>query len=148
MEPFRYLGDPLFLLGTTAYVLNRWLLKPHWHTGFFHSHFNDLWLMPCALPLVLWLHRSSGLRPHDQPPTGPEILTHLAGWTLLFEWLGPKLVRHATADPWDAVAYAAGAALAALWWQRHRWLNTLSPRRDMSAPSFPVEPGVVSGHEL
>lgn len=133
MGPFRYLRDPLFLLGTGAYALNRWLLKPHWHTGFFqgflHSHFNDLLLMPCALPLLLWLHRQLGLRPHDGPPGGLEILSHLAGWTVLFEWLGPKFVHQAIADPWDAVAYAAGTVVAALWWHRDKGLSWFrSPR--------------------
>lgn len=120
---FRYLRDPLFLVGCAAYAINRWLVKPHVHIGFFHSHFNDLWLIPCALPPILWLYRRLGLRPHDNVPQISEIITHLVFWSALFEWIGPKFVPHTTGDPLDAIAYAAGAAVAGLWWQRNRWLN-------------------------
>ena len=124
---FLYLRDPLFLLGCAAYAANRWLIKPHVHTGFFHSYFNDCWLIPCALPPVLWLHRRLGLRRQDEPPQPDEILLHLAFWSLLFEWIGPKLIRSSTGDPLDAVAYAAGALVATLWWQRH-WFFRFSLR--------------------
>jgi hypothetical protein len=118
MRRFRYLRDPLFLIGCSAYAINRWLVKPHVHTGFFHSHFNDCWLPP-----ILWLHRRLGLRPHDAPPQVSEILPHLVFWSMLFEWIGPKFVPHTTGDPFDALAYAAGAVAAGLWWHRHRWLS-------------------------
>jgi len=123
MLRFRYLRDPLFLIGCTAYALNRWLIKRHVHTGFFHSHFNDCWLIPCALPPVLWLHRRLGLRSHDLPPQVSEILSHLVFWSLLFEWIGPKFVRGTTGDPLDVLAYVFGALLAGLWWQRDRWMK-------------------------
>jgi NhaP-type Na+/H+ or K+/H+ antiporter len=127
MGRFLYLRDPLFLVGCGAYVINRWLVKPHVHTGFLHSHFNDLWLIPCALPPVLWLHRRLNLRTHDQPPQLSEIIPHLLFWSVLFEWIGPKVVSHTTADPLDALAYLFGAIVACLWWQRDRWLRA-SPR--------------------
>lgn len=123
MRRFLYLRDPLFLTGCAAYVINRWLVKPYMHTGFFHSHFNDLWLIPCALPPVLWLHRRLGLRSQDNVPQFSEIITHLILWSILLEWIGPKFVPHTTGDPLDVIAYAAGAAMAGLWWQRNRWLD-------------------------
>ncbi|MGC3957689.1 MAG: hypothetical protein QM813_06990 [Verrucomicrobiota bacterium] len=123
MRPFRYLRDPLFLAGCVAYAVNRWLIKPHLPTGFLHSHFNDLLLIPCALPPILWLHRKLGLRSHDEAPTFLEITTHVVFWSLLFEWLGPKFVSHTTADPLDVLAYLVGAVLAGLWWHRARWRN-------------------------
>jgi len=126
MRRFGYLRDPLFLVGCGGYVVNRWLVKPHVPAGFFHSYFNDLWLIPCALPLILWLHRQLGLRTHDQPPQFSEILPHLLFWSALFEWLGPRFVLHTTGDPLDVLAYAIGATLAGLWWQRERWLPVLS----------------------
>lgn len=125
MRRFRYLRDPLFLFGCAAYVLNRCLLKPHLPSGFLHSHFNDLLLIPCALPPILWLHLQFGLRSHDHPPTGLEITSHLIFWSALFEWLGPKFVAHTTADPLDVVAYLVGAVLAGVWWQ-HDWRTVLS----------------------
>ena len=44
------LRDPLFLVAFAAYALNRWVLKPHTHSVFIHGYFNDLWLIPAALP--------------------------------------------------------------------------------------------------
>jgi hypothetical protein len=52
MQRFHYYRDSLFLIGCTAYAINRWLVKPHVHKGFFHNYFDDCWLIPCALPLV------------------------------------------------------------------------------------------------
>jgi hypothetical protein len=124
MRRFLYLRDPLFLVGCAAYAINRWLVKPHVHIGFFHSYFNDCWLIPCALPPVLWLHRRFGLRSHDAPPRVSEIVTHLIFWSLLFEWIGPKYVQHAVGDPLDALAYAVGALAAGLWWHWHALRNT------------------------
>jgi hypothetical protein len=125
MRRFLYLRDPLFLIGCAAYALNRWLIKPHIHTGFFHSHFNDLWLIPCALPPILWLHRQFNLRTHDAAPLISEILPHLVFWSALFEWIGPKFAAHTTGDPLDVLAYVIGAIIAGLWWQRERWQPAL-----------------------
>jgi hypothetical protein len=118
MTRFGYWRDPLCLVSSGLYVANRWVVKPHVASPFFHGQFDDLLLIPCALPLVLWLQRRLRLRLHDRSPTGKEILFHLVVWTILFEVLGPHLMR-VTGDPRDAVAYAAGAAVAWLWW-RHR----------------------------
>lgn len=118
MPAFRYLRDPLFLCGCAAYALNRVLLKPHLAAPFLHAHFNDLWLIPCALPVFLWLHRRLGWRTHDEPPRLSEIFLHLAIWSLLFEWLGPKFMPHTTADFGDVLAYVVGALGAFLWWHR------------------------------
>jgi hypothetical protein len=125
MRRFGYMRDPLFLIGCAAYTINRWLVKPRVHHGFFHSHFNDLWLIPCALPPILWLHRRLGLRSSDEPPQLLEIFCHLVFWSLLFEWIGPKFVRHTTADPFDALAYVIGAIIATIWWHRERLLGAL-----------------------
>src|SRR5690242_10259463 len=109
MRRFRYWRDSLFLVGCAVYAINRWLIKPHVHGGVFHSQFNALWLIPCALPPILCLHRRFGLRSHDEPPRISEIVFHLIFWSVLFEWLGPKIVAHTTGDPWDVLAYALGA---------------------------------------
>jgi len=114
---FRYFRDPLCILGCAAYALNRWGVKPLSADGFLHSYFNDLWLIPCALPLLLWLQRRVGLRRHDGMPTGSEILGALAVWSVLFEALGPRWMP-VTGDPLDVVAYGVGGLAAWLWWRR------------------------------
>jgi hypothetical protein len=115
MRPFGYGRDPLFLMCCALYAVNRWAIKPHVHSPFLHGQFNDLLLIPCALPLVLWLQRQLGLRQHDAPPTVGEIAFHLVAWSLLMEVVGPHLVR-VTGDPLDVLAYAVGGALAGIGW--------------------------------
>jgi hypothetical protein len=98
------------------YVLNRWVVRPHVTAAFFHNWFNDALLIPCALPPLLLAHRWLGLRRHDAPPSVTEVGAHLIGWAALFEWAGPHLIRGTTGDPWDVVAYTAGALAALAWW--------------------------------
>lgn len=74
-------------------------------------------LIPCALPLVLWLQRKLGLRNHDGPPTVSEIAFHLVVWSILFEVIGPHIMR-VTGDPLDVLAYVVGGVAAGLWWNR------------------------------
>jgi hypothetical protein len=115
---FRYLGDGLFQLSSFLYALNRWIVKPHVHSAFMRNHFNDLLLMPCALPPLLLIQRWLRLRTHDSPPTPGEIVLYCSLWSVLFEAIGPHLVTRATGDLRDVVAYAVGAVGAALWWHR------------------------------
>ena len=127
MSNFRYLGDRLFLITCSLYALNRWLIKPHVHSPFLRYHFNDLLLIPCALPPLLLVQRWLGLRSHDTAPTATEIAFHVIVWSILFELIGPHIMSRATGDPWDAVAYAAGGLLAGLWWHRGAWWPRGSP---------------------
>jgi len=107
----------LFLLGCGAYLLNRLFLKEALGGPLLHSYFNDFWLIPCALPLLLGLHRRLGWR-DSRPPTLLEIGGHLFLWSLLFEWIGPKLLANATSDPLDVLCYLAGGLAAWAWWNR------------------------------
>jgi hypothetical protein len=116
---FRYCGDTLFLAASALYAINRWLVKPHTSSPFLRGHFNDLLLIPCALPPLLWLHRTLGMRTHDAPPTAGEIATHVVIWSLVCEVIGPAFLPR-TGDIWDVCAYAAGACMAAAWWMRPR----------------------------
>jgi hypothetical protein len=116
MRRFRYGLDPLCATACALYALNRWFLKPHTHSAFLRFHFNDLLLIPAALPLVLWLQRRLGLRTHDVPPDGREIALHFAVWTVMAEVIAPRLT-HVTADWRDIIAYATGALIAWFVWR-------------------------------
>lgn len=80
------------------------------------GHFNDLFLIPAALPLVLYVQRQFGWRTHDAPPGAAEIVLHLAVWAFIAEGAGPFLTHHGTADWRDVVAYSFGAALCYILW--------------------------------
>lgn len=118
MRRFRYCGDFICIAACAGYAVNSWLLPAGWRTPFLREHFNDVLLIPAALPLVLWLQRRLGLRDNDQPPQRREVATALILWSVAAEIVAPLLFANATADWRDAVAYAAGCAIAGLWWQR------------------------------
>src|SRR5918997_499116 len=124
---FRYLRDRLFLTSVALYALNRWVVKPSLPAGevFFSGYFNDLLVIPCALPPLLLLHRRLRLRHTDAPPTASEVAVHLAVWSVFFEVLAPALVRAARSDAWDVVAYCAGGLLSWLVWNRATLTSTL-----------------------
>lgn len=118
MSRFGYLRDPLFLAAGAGYALNRWWLSPLPPAPFLPGHFNDVFLIPAALPVVLWAQRLVGLREHDLAPSWMEMGLHLAVWSLICEFIGPFWLNHGTADVWDVVAYAVGGVAACRWWNR------------------------------
>ena len=133
MAGFRYWRDPICLAACAAYIVNRWLLLPHFAMGpLMRGHFSDCLLIPAALPLVLWLQRRLALRTHDGVPTGKEILLHLAIWAFITEGAGPFLTHHGTADWRDVAAYSAGAAACYVFW---RWREI--PCRARQSPVTP-----------
>jgi len=121
VKRFGYWRDPLAVGSVALYAVNVWWVKPQVHGGFWHGQFNDLLLIPAALPLVLWVQRWMGWRTHDRAPMWSEIFLHLVVWTLVCEGIGPRFIAHATADGWDVLAYTAGAVVAGGWWQ---WRGT------------------------
>ena len=128
VKRFRYLRDGLFLASCSLYSLNRWLIKPHTHNTFLRYHFDDLLLIPCALPPLLLIQRHLKLRFHDDVPAWSEIALYLVVWSILFEAIGPHIMPWTTGDRWDVVAYTIGGILAGLWWQRRKlfsfiWVN-------------------------
>jgi hypothetical protein len=114
---FRYGFDPLCTTACALYALNRWILRPHTHSAFLRFHFNDLLLIPAALPLVLWLQRRLGLRAHNAPPDTQEIALHFVVWSVVAEIVAPH-ITHVTGDWRDMLAYAVGAIAAWAWWKR------------------------------
>jgi len=119
VKRFGYWRDALCLGGCVLYALNRWVVAPRAHSAFLSGYFNDLFLIPCALPLFLQVQRRLGLRQHDEPPRVGEIAFHLVVWSVLFEVAGPHLMK-TVGDPWDVLAYTAGAVFAGCWWQRDK----------------------------
>jgi ubiquinone/menaquinone biosynthesis C-methylase UbiE len=118
VRPFRYLLDPLCLSACLLYAVNRWLIAPLCAWPFLHEHFNDLLLIPAALPPILGLQRWIGLRKRNAPPTLAEIFSHLFIWSLISELVGPLVFAGPVADVLDVVAYSAGALVAGVWWNR------------------------------
>lgn len=127
MTGFGYLRDRVCQISLAAYAFNHLVLVPRlagfilahltWAWPFLHSHFDDLLLMPAALPVVLWLQRLMGLRNHDLPPSWLEMWAHLAVWSVMCKVVGPLCLHVGVADPWDVLFFAAGGLFAVLWWR-------------------------------
>jgi hypothetical protein len=120
VSSFRYLRDPLFLLGLGACLTNQGLIKPMTDSAFFHNWFNDFWLIPAALPPVLWLQARLGWRAWEAMPSALEIGVHLLVWSIICEGIGPALTG-GRGDGWDVMVYGGGAVAAGLWWNRDCW---------------------------
>jgi hypothetical protein len=119
MKRFRYVFDPLCLSACVLYAVNRFLVKPHVGPGFFHSHFNDLLVIPAALPFLLWANRRLGWRRDDRPPTWREVVAHTFLWAVICEGVGPRIFpRYGVADWKDVAAYMIGAVAAWAFWNR------------------------------
>jgi hypothetical protein len=116
VRAFQYLRDPVFLGALALFALNSLWLRDAIPSPFLRHHFNDLLLIPCALPPLLRIHACLGLRRAADFPSMPEIAGHLLVWSLLFEIAGPRLTAHATGDALDILYYWSGGAVAwALW---------------------------------
>lgn len=90
--------------------------QPLVSSPFIRGQFNDLLLIPAALPVVLWLQRKTGLRTEDSAPSWSEIALHLCVWSVICEYIGPVWLHRGTSDFWDVVAYGVGAVAAGVWW--------------------------------
>ena len=116
MKKYSYARDPVCLTACVFYAVNRWCLPVALSGPFLRNHFNDLLLIPAALPPVLWMQCRLRLRVSDAPPARREVLMHLVVWSVAAEVIGPHLFARATGDVWDVAAYAAGAVVAAMFW--------------------------------
>jgi ubiquinone/menaquinone biosynthesis C-methylase UbiE len=148
VKRFGYVFDPLFLLCCALYAANRWLVKPHCDIAFFHNWFDDILLIPCALPPLLLAHRWLGLRGTDRPPSAGEVAAHVAGWSILFEVIGPYIMP-TVGDPWDAVSYACGGAAAFFCWRIcYRREGEARSNFDLLAPHYGWMERVLAGRKL
>jgi len=120
MKRFSYILDPVFIIAFLLYATNRLAIKPALGSEniLFWSYFNDLLLIPCALPPLLWLHKKLGLRHFDRKPTIKEILLHLMVWSICFELIAPLLYDNATGDLLDILAYWIGGSIAWIIWNK------------------------------
>jgi hypothetical protein len=128
VKVFRYARDPFCLVACGLYAVNRFWFRHLQLHPFLSGQFDDLLLIPCALPLVLWLQRRIGLRDDDSFPGLIEIGFHLAVWSIIAEGVGPRVFPWTTADWKDVAAYSVGALISTLWW-RYRAHADLPPQK-------------------
>ena len=113
---FLYWRDPVCLIATAAYAINRWLVPAALQAMWWRGHFSDVMFVPVGLPWWLWLERRVGWRRDDDVPRWNEIAFVFVTWTIAAEVLAPRWFVRSTGDVWDAVAYAGGALIVGLVW--------------------------------
>lgn len=117
---YRYLKDPLFVACVIVYAVNRFVVKPLFPNTFSRGYLNDFICIPFCVPIVVFLMRKFGWRPHDLPPSGLEIVIPLVVWSFVFEVVLQRLGAFpslATADHMDILFYCVGALIAAMYWR-------------------------------
>ena len=120
--PFRYLKDPLFLTCFAAYWLHRIARQWGITVPILDAYLNDLICVGFWVPIMLWAHHKLGLRTHDDPPEGVEIVIPAIIWALVFEVVLPASrlwSPYAVADPNDVCCYFAGGLAAVIFWRWH-----------------------------
>lgn len=119
---FKYLSDPLFLVSSIIYVINKtsslFTCGPGWLRLFAVSYLNDLLLVPVVIPIILFFSKALKLRPRSSPPSPLELATPVLIWSIAFEVVGPYLFRRGIPDPYDVGAYCIGGLASWLIWRR------------------------------
>lgn len=121
---YRFWRDPLWWCACGAYAFNRFFARTHLGGSFLEGQFNDFWLIPAALPPVLWVESFLRLRTPGAPPSAAEVGFHWAIWSLVAEGIAPLLLSRCVGDWRDVVAYGLGAALSVIWWRRRFFVTT------------------------
>jgi hypothetical protein len=119
-DVFLYWRDGLFLFSVLIYLVNKLVFKAIFAGGFCHAYVNDLLCISFNLPPILWLLRRIGIRKHDRPPGGSEIMVAVVAFSLVFEvWLPMSHIRsrYIYGDPWDVACYTANGLLSGIWWR-------------------------------
>jgi hypothetical protein len=120
-DRFLYAADPLCLIAAGLYLINRFWAKQHLGVAhsFLRNHLDDCLFIPAALPLLLWLFRRLRLRVTGEPPALHEVIQWIVLWSVMFEWLFPRILHKGTADWYDVLCYAGGGVVALVFWHRN-----------------------------
>ena len=113
---FWYSFEPISLVCSFSYLVNRFWLKPKLlpHNHFIHYYLNDLLTFPVALPFLLMLFRMLKLREDDKAPSFYECIGWFSLWSILFEFAFPFLFKMGVSDSLDVVFYAVGLIILVL----------------------------------
>lgn len=117
---YKYLFDPLFLISTLIFILNKLsnLLGLRINSDFISFYLNDILLVPVLLPPLLFISSSFKFPEASIPPKFIEIVIPVFIWSLSFEFIGPFLLEKGTADFNDVLAYSFGGFISWFIWNK------------------------------
>jgi hypothetical protein len=105
----RILRHPFFLASLFLYLTLKATRNGQFRVPILHDYLADLLCMPVVMGIALailrqWVSRDAG----STLPVRLMVMT-VALYAFLFEYWFPRISTDFTADPWDVLAYAAGA---------------------------------------
>ncbi len=118
--------DKLFLISSLIYFFNTYYLKHLIKVDFFQNYLNDILLIPCALPPLIYLYVKLKLRNQKSFPTTLEVFSFFIFSSFVFECLGPKYLNKGVADYFDILAYAIGGIISNYFWNKNSKLLLFS----------------------
>ncbi len=123
-DKFSYLSEPIFIVSLSAYALNQLLIILNFPflNAFQLYYFNDLLLIPCCLPLLIFVIHKLDYR-DSIPPTLIEVVIVLIIWSIFFEFIGPYYLHQGTGDILDIVVYWGGGTIAWFLWNGRNVLS-------------------------
>lgn len=132
---YKFLLDPIFLISILLYSINKSLLiftsylnKISLLTGYF----NDLLLIPCVLPLLIFIINKLGFRSYKYSPQTSEVIITISIVVIICEFIGPFILIKGTYDLVDILAYSLGGLISLILWKyttisyfNFQWRKTL-----------------------
>ncbi|MEJ8802558.1 hypothetical protein [Pontibacter sp. H249] len=114
----KVLQHPLFIACLLLFCLNQVLENNGVYVWPLHTHLDDFLCLPLTLTIILAAERVYFQNPAFILPKRYLVIAAVL-FSLMFEVILPLFAARYTADPWDVIAYAAGALLFQLSINRH-----------------------------
>ncbi len=115
--------EPFWIFSLACYAVHRWWQWASPSPGWMSNHWNDIWMLPCAVPLVTRMYAALNLRASTAPPSLSEIVWLGLLWSVMAECLAPLWFTRSTGDPLDVLAYGLGGFMLWLRWHLIPRLN-------------------------
>ena len=108
----KVLRHPLFICATALTLANAALERLASPIPFIHAYLDDVLCFPVVLTLALALLRM--LKGNDHRLSSFQIGAAVIYFSIVFEWMLPRVSASYTGDALDVIAYAAGAMMFAV----------------------------------
>jgi hypothetical protein len=118
-KEYKYYGDPVFVVSIICYSINKLLLISHrsFESSFMNNYFNDIFVVPCLLPILIYCIARMKLRNKYSGPLIIEIFLFVSVISLMCEIFGPYFLGKGVYDPIDIFAYLLGGMISWFIWR-------------------------------
>ena len=106
----RLLKHPLFISAVLLTTINAMLERAGYPVPFVHAYLDDVLCFPVVLTLALTFLRRF-VTPRDYTLSAFQVVMAVIYFSIVFEWMLPRVSENYTCDPADIIAYSIGALL-------------------------------------